>query len=202
MTRVLKMLAGGGLAAVLGMVLFGLSGGFTADGAEAQAPPARPARFVGTVTIDGAPAPDGTVVEARIGTASCGVTAVGGAAGAGRYVLDVQAFEPSGVNCGTDGATVSFVVGGRPATVSGDSSWTDYELNTANLAVVTATASPSPSASASPSGTATATATPRAPQTGNGIAGDGSSNAWMFAVLGVAALAFGVGGAAIARRGR
>ena len=198
MTKVLRMLAGGGLAAVLGMVLLGLSGGFAADGAEAQAPPARPARFVGSVTVDGAPAPAGTTVEARVGTASCGVTTVFHQGGQARYALDVQAFEPSGaLNCGTDGATVSFVVGGQAATVVGDSTWNDYHLNEGDLVVVTATATPT-----TPTG-GTATPTPRPPVTGGGLdEASGGSNVWLLAVLGAGVVAFGAGGAAVARRGR
>lgn len=195
MTKVLKMLAGGGLAAVLGVVLLGLSGALGATEVEAQAPPARPARFVGSVTIDGAPAPAGTVIEARIGSASCGVTTVFTQGAEARYAFDVQALQPSGaLNCGTDGATVTFVVGGKLAQQTG--TWRDYDLNTVNLTVVTPT--PTPSASASPSGSAT----PKPPTTGAGLESDGSSNAWVLAILGAGVLAFGVGGAAVARRGR
>lgn len=198
MTKVLKMLAGGGLAAVLGVVLLGLSGSFGATDAAAQAPPARPARFVGSVTIDGTPAPAGTVIEARIGSASCGVTTVFTQGSEARYAFDVQALQPSGaLNCGTDGATVTFVVGGKLAAQTG--TWRDYDLNTVNLTVVTPT--PTPSASASPT-SGSATATPKPPVTGAGTASDGSSNAWLLAILGAGVLAFGVGGAAVARRGR
>lgn len=196
MTKVLKMLAGGGLAAVLGVVLLGLSGALGATDVEAQAPPARPARFVGSVVINGAPAPAGTVVEARVGSASCGVTTVFSQGAESRYAMDVQALQPSGaLNCGTDGATVSFVVGGKAAQQTG--TWRDYDLNTVNLTVV----DPTPTPSATPTG-GTATATPRPPTTGGGLEGAGSSNAWLLAVLGAGVLAFGVGGAAVARRGR
>ena len=84
------------------------------------------------------------------------------------------------------------MVGGKLAGQTG--TWRDYDLNTVNLTVVTPT--PTPSASASPS------ATPKPPVTGAGTASDGSSNAWLLAILGAGVLAFGVGGAAVARRGR
>lgn len=197
MTKVLKMLAGGGLAAVLGVVLLGLSGALGATEVEAQAPPARPARFVGSVTINGAPAPAGTVIEARIGSASCGVTTVFPQGAEARYAFDVQALQPSGaLNCGTDGATVTFVVGGQTAQQTG--TWRDYDLNTVNLTVVTPT--PTPSVSATPTGTATST--PKPPPTGAGLESDGGSSAWMLAILGAGVLAFGAGAAAVARRGR
>ncbi|MGE5596646.1 MAG: hypothetical protein ACM3S1_11505 [Hyphomicrobiales bacterium] len=203
MTKVLRTLAFGGFAAMLGVVLLGFSGAFSAQQAEAQSPPARPSRFVGSVTIDGAPAPVGTVVEARIGDANCGSTTVFTANGESRYSIDVQAHEPNGPDCGTDGATVVFVVGGRVANETGE--WHDYQLGTVNLTVTAPTATATATAT-QPGGTATTTATqtstPKPPPSGTGLADSDGTPAWLFVALGLGVLAFGVGGAAVARRSR
>lgn len=190
MTKVLKMLGGGGLAAVLGVVLLGLSGALNAQTVSAESPPNPPARFVGSVKVDGANAPAGTTVEARIGSTTCGVSTVFTAGGESRYTLDSPALDPGATpNCGTDGAVVTFWVGGKKANETG--SWANYQLNTVNLTVTTPTATP-----------ATASPTPKPPTTGN-FASDGeSSAAWLFVVLGLGALAFGVGGVTVARRSR
>ena len=52
MSKVLRTLLGGGLAAVLGALLFGYAGVFGAQGVEAQSPPTPPSRFAGTVTLE------------------------------------------------------------------------------------------------------------------------------------------------------
>lgn len=202
MTKVLRMLAGGGFAALLGVVLLGVSGAFSADVASAESPPGRPSRFVGAVTVDGAKVAAGTVIEARIGDASCGVTTTFDQGGQARYSLDVPALDPgASPNCGTDGATVTFLIGGKPAAETGV--WHDYQLGQVDLSYTTPTATPeTPSPTASPSATPR-TGTPGGPVTGSGLAADGgSSNAMLFVVLGLGALAFGVGGAAIAKRSR
>lgn len=206
MTKVLKMLGGGGLAAVLGVVLLGLSGALNASTVSAESPPNPPSRIVGSVKVDGVNAPAGTTVEARIGNASCGVTTVFTANNESRYAVDVPALDPGATpNCGTDGAVISFFVGGRKANETG--TWANYQLGTVNLTVTTqatATASPSASPGASPSASAAVpSATVRPPATGNTADGAGESAAiWLFALVGMGALAFGVGGATIARRGR
>lgn len=193
MTKVLKMLGGGGLAAVLGVVLLGLSGALMATTVSAESPPNPPSRIVGSVKIDGANAPAGTTIEAKIGNATCGVTTVFTAGGESRYTVDVPALDPgANPNCGTDGAVISFMVGGKKANETG--TWANYQLGTVNLTVTTATATPS--ASASPS------ATPKAPVTGNSPASNETTAIWLFAVLGMGALAFGVGGITVARRSR
>ncbi|MCZ7577361.1 MAG: hypothetical protein M5U18_10120 [Dehalococcoidia bacterium] len=82
----------------------------------AQSPPNPPSRFVGSVTVDGTPAPAGTLIEVRIGATTCGVTTVFMASGEARYVVDSPALDPSAApNCGTESSTVSFYVGGRLA---------------------------------------------------------------------------------------
>lgn len=202
MTKVLKMLGSIGLAAMMGVALLG------ASVALAESPPAPPARFAGTVTVNGAKVPAGTVIEARIGNTSCGTTSTFDQGGNANYVLDVPALDPGATpNCGTEGAAVSFFVGGQLATQTG--SWLNYQLNLLNLTVVTATATPTGTAPGG-DGTATVTVTatsttattPRPPATGTGSAGDSSTAILLFAALGLGAVAFGVGGAAVARRSR
>jgi len=190
MTKVLKLLGGGSLAAVLGIVLFAASGALGVSTVSAESPPSPPARFVGSVMVDGAAPAGGTLIEARIGNAPCGASTVFMAGGEARYALDSPALDPGATpNCGVDGAVVSFYIGGKKANETG--TWKNYELNTVNLTYTTPTA------------TATTTATPKAPVTGNFEGTTSSSSAsWLYAVLGLGALAFGVGGATVARRSR
>jgi hypothetical protein len=183
MTKVLKLLGGGSLAAVLAVFMF-------AAVASAESPPSPPARFVGSVKIDGANAPAGTLIEARIGNTTCGATTVFASGSEARYALDSPALDPGATpNCGVEGAVVSFYVGGKKANETG--SWANYQLNTVNLTVTTPTTTPG-------------TATPKPPVTGtNSItSGSDASATWLYVALGLGALAFGVGGTAVARRSR
>jgi hypothetical protein len=191
MTKILKMLGAVGLTAVLGIALFGAT-------ALADSPPAPPARFVGSVTVNGAPATAGTAITAVIGSTTCGTTSVFLSGAEARYTVDSPALDPGATpNCGTDGATVSFTVGGVKANETGV--WHSYQLNTVNLTVTTATATVTPSASATPA--KTATATPKGPTTGSGVDTSNSGTAiWLFVALGLGALAFGVGGVSYARK--
>jgi hypothetical protein len=206
MTKVVRMLTGSGLAAVLGVVMLGFSGAFSAQEAQAESPPNPPSRFAGSVLVDGAAPPAGTTLTARVGNTNCGQTGTFNVGSQSRYVLDVPALDPGATpNCGTDGATVTFWIGERRAQETG--SWANYRLSELNLTFVTPTPTPTaatPSGSPSPGATTTvtATSTPRPPVTGNGVFDGGSSAAWLFAALGLGALAFGVGGATVARRGR
>ncbi len=69
-----------------------------------------PQRFYGAVQLNGASAPNGTPINGLINGITCGSTS----AQDGRYVLDVgQPSAPTG--CFTDGATVTFTVGGLTA---------------------------------------------------------------------------------------
>ena len=144
MTKVMKMLGGSGLAAVLGVVLLGFSGAFNATTVSAESPPNPPSRFVGSVKVDGANAPAGTTIEAKIGTTTCGVASVFAAGGESRYALDSPALDPgANPNCGTDGAVVTFYIGGKLAAETGK--WANYQLGTVNLTYTTpvaATATP------------------------------------------------------------
>lgn len=185
MTKLFRMLAVGGLAAVLGLV--------TVASVFAESPPNPPARFAGSVKVDGAAPPAGTRIEARIGSTTCGVTTTFAAGGESRYVLDAPALDPgANPNCGTDGAVVSFWIGDRKAAETG--SWKNYQLNEVNLTYTTPTPTPAPSA--------TATATPRPPTTGNVAGSSDASSTWLFAALGLGALAFGAAGMTAARRKR
>lgn len=191
MTKFLKMLGAVAATAVLGIALLGGT-------ALADSPPAPPARFVGSVTVNGQPAAAGSAITAVIGSTTCGTTAVFMSGAEARYAVDSPALDPGATpNCGTDGATVSFTVNGAKANETGV--WHSYQLNTVNLTVTTATATPS----ASPTGSATVvkTATPKGPATGSGVdTSNGGTAIWLFVALGLGALAFGVGGVSFARK--
>ena len=193
MSKVMKMLGGSGLVAVLGVMLLGFSGAFNATTVSAESPPNPPSRFVGSVKIDGTNAPAGTTIEAKIGTTTCGVASAFTASGETRYSLDSPALDPgANPNCGTDGAVVTFYIGGKLANETGK--WANYQLGTVNLTYTTPT--PAPAASATPA------KTPAAPNPGNSGSSGESTAIWLFAVLGMGALAFGVGGVTAARRSR
>jgi hypothetical protein len=197
MSKLSRSLIGSVSAAVLGVLLFGFSGAFTAHEAAAESPPTPPARFAGSVTLDGAPVAPGTVITAVIGSASCGATSSYTSGAEARYNLDVPALDPGAApNCGTEGASVTFYVGAIKATEVG--SWKNYELNIVNLTAVTPKPSPSPT-----SGGGGAVVTPKPPATGNGtLAASDGNNAWLFAILGLGTVALGAAGAVAARRGR
>lgn len=157
--------------------------------AAAQAPPEPPARFVGSVVVDGAPAPAGTTIEARVGATTCGVANVFMLGSEARYTLDA-AGAISQPGCGTDGAQVRFYVGGAAAQTG---AWRNYELNTLNLSVSAAT----PTATS----TVVVTPTPGAPVAGTGMGTGSSPSAWWLvsaALLGSLGFA-GAGWAAVRR---
>jgi len=216
MSKFAKWLGGIGFAAALGIMLFGLSGAFSPTGAAAETPPNPPARFGGTVKVDGVTPPAGTVVEARIGSTSCGVTSVDSA---GRYIIEVAAFDPGAKpNCGTyndatnTGSVVTFYVGGQLASQTGICK--NFQFNPLDLTVVTVTPTVTvtvPAGTTTPTGTATTpggtgttapSTTPRPPVAGQVTSSDDSSMLLVLAIVGIGALAFGVGGTAVARRGR
>ena len=182
-----KALLPGFLAASL------LASALFATTVAAQSPPIPPARFAGSVTLNGTPAPAGTPIEARVGTAVCGTTTVFIEGGASRYVVDVAANDAEHPGCGTPGISVSFFVSGQAA---GSGEWVNFDLNQLNLVATASTPTATPSAT--PTGTAPApapaTGTPRAPTTGSGMASDGDGLAWglgagavLLAVISVAA---------------
>lgn len=155
----------------------------------AQSPPNPPSRFVGSVTVDGAPAPAGTLVEVRIGASTCGVTTVFMASGEARYSVDSPALDPSTApNCGTEASVVSFYVGGRLAAQTAQ--WRNWELNQVNLTVTAATP------------TAVPTPTPRVPSAGNSMGADyGFSPLWIASMATLAIIGFAGMGWAAVRRG-
>ncbi len=167
-----------------------IAGGSITGGALAQSAPEPPSRFAGTVTIDGQPAAPGTPVEARVGDVSCGVTTVFASGGQSRYVIDV-ASAASQPGCGTPGATVTFVVAGRPAGQVG--SWRNFELSQLDLAVT----SPTPTPTTAPA----ATPTPRPPVAGTGLSSPGGpSGWWLVSMAALASLGFAGMGWAASRR--
>ena len=175
MTKVLKWL-GGGLAVAMLLGAVGLYGGASA---QAQSPPTPPARFVGTVAIDGVAAAAGTAIVAKIGEATCETTSVFTSGGESRYAIDVPASEPTNSpDCGAEGSSVSFYVGGKKADQEGE--WRNFDLNVLNL-TVTPPAAP--------------------PDTGTGVGSSTSSTTLpLAAVLGIATLVLGLGGLALSRR--
>lgn len=192
MTKVFKWLGG----AVAGIALFGAVGVMGASDVAAESPPAPPAKFAGNVTIDGQPAGPGTVIQARVGDASCGVGTVFMSGAEARYTLEVPALDPGATpNCGTEGASVSFWVGDQMAQETG--SWLNYQLNILNLTVVSETETPSetPTTPGTPN-------TPVPPATGSGVTGNSASTSttWLFAAVALGVVAFGAAGAAAARR--
>ncbi len=158
-----------GLALLLGLV------GMSAGAAIAQgAPPNPPARFAGTVTVDGTAAGAGASVVASVGGAVCATTAVNAA---GTYVVDVSAA------CGGAGTTVSFTVDGAAAAET--TAWSNSALNVSNLTVTTPVEEP---AVEEPAVEEPAAETPAAPATGSGLATTSSTQAMLLALLGLTLL--------------
>ena len=163
--------------------------------AFAQAPPNPPSRFAGSVTINGAPAPAGASIQAKVGAANCGSAAVFIEAGQSRYVVDVPAADGTNAGCGTDGATVTFLVNGVQAAQTGQ--WANFKLSDLNLTVGGAATA---TATATTTGTAAATSTPRPPTTGSGTEGGAETSWLLLTVLGGVALGAGATAAAVTRR--
>ena len=158
-----------GLALLLGLV------GMSAGAAIAQgAPPNPPARYAGTVTVDGTAAAAGASVQAWGGGAVCATTAVNAA---GTYVVDVSA------SCGGAGTTVAFSVDGALATET--AAWSNSALNVTNLTVTTPVEEP---AAEEPAAEEPAAETPAAPATGSGLATTSSTQAMLLALLGLTLL--------------
>ena len=157
-----------GLALLLGLV------GMSAGAAIAQgAPPNPPARYAGTVTVDGTAAAAGASVQAWVDGAVCATTAVNAA---GTYVVDVSAA------CGGAGTTVAFSVDGALATET--AAWSNSALNVTNLTVTTPVEEPAAEEPAEEP----AAETPAAPATGSGLATTSSTQAMLLALLGLTLL--------------
>src|SRR4051794_16206356 len=139
----LRVAGGLGAAALLGGMALSAAGG------DAQTP-ATPtpasnvggpsgvpsARFYGSVTSSGAPVPTGATVTATIGGVACGFGTVSGST----YVVDVQAI----AGCTAPGATVSFSVGGMPASQTG--TLPNIPGNAVNLNLTVSAPTPVPTA--------------------------------------------------------
>jgi hypothetical protein len=200
MSKVLRVLATAGLAAVAASALF-----LGASVASADTPDA-PSVFAGNVTLDGAPAPLGTVIESRIaGNTTCATYIVVGTPGI--YTIQHPAYDPNAFPCGgTLNQDVQFYVNGLLATESPNGVWDNRTGQNVNLSAVTPpTATATVPGDGTPGvGTATATATAKPPVTGQGLSsGSGSSGAaWALLALGAGAVAFGASGVAVARRSR
>ena len=162
-------------AAMLGLALLLGVEGMSAGAAIAQgAPPNPPARYAGTVTVDGTAAAAGASVQAWVGGAVCATTAVNAA---GTYVVDVSAA------CGGAGTTVAFSVDGALATET--AAWSNSALNVTNLTVTTPVEEP---AAEEPAAEEPAAETPAAPATGSGLATTSSTQAMLLALLGLTLL--------------
>jgi len=152
-------------------------------------PPTPPNRFFGDVTLDGAPAPAGTNVSADIGGNVCGQTTVEADS---TYVLDVVSSGQT-AGCGTEGASVSFTVGGSPA---GTQAWSSGQFSELDLAGAAAPPTVVPPTVVPP--------TPRpSPAPGTGGYLDGGSGAWwLYTAAGLSLLLLGTAGVAAYRRTR
>ncbi|MBK6318597.1 MAG: hypothetical protein IPI85_10760 [Dehalococcoidia bacterium] len=180
--RAIRMATAAAMAAAL-------AGALVAGTALGQSPPNPPSRFVGNVTVNGTQPPPGTLIEARIGSSTCGVSTVFYANGEARYALDSPALDPnSSPGCGADGSAVSFFIGGQKANETG--SWANYRLNTINLTVTQAVPTAAPPAK-----------TPAAPVAGSTVSsGPGTSLPLIEFMLVAAAL--GLAGVGVASRVR
>ena len=192
MSKTRKFLRQLGLAAVAAAITSAL----VVSVAGAQSPPTPPSRFVGNVTVNGAPAAAGTTIEARIGGTTCGVTTVFMSGAEARYALDSPALDPAqNPACGVDGSVVQFYVGGQLANETG--SWANYRLNTVNLTVTPAAVPTTP-----PPAAATPTRTPGAPQAGDSFTSGGGAPSIPLMEAMLVATAIGLAGVAVAARAR
>jgi hypothetical protein len=183
MTLSWKALRRGALVAAVVTLLSSLM----AASVSAQ-PPTPPNRFFGDVTLNGAPAAAGTAVAASVGGAACGQTTV---QADGTYVLDVVSSGQT-AGCGTEGASVSFTVGGSPA---GTATWSSGQFTELDLA-----GAPAPPTVAPPT-VAPVTPTPQVVTGTGGYLDGGSGTAWWtYAAAGLSVLLLGTAGAAAYRR--
>jgi hypothetical protein len=171
---------------VLVVAVVALLSSLMAASVSAQ-PPTPPNRFFGSVT--GAAA--GANVTAMIGSATCGQITV---KADGTYVLDVVSSAQT-TGCGTEGASISFSVGGNPA---GTATWSSGKFTPLDL---TAGAAPTTEPStAVPATVKPVTATPVI-ITGTGGYLDGSGTAWwVYTAAGLGLLLLGTAGVTAYRR--
>jgi hypothetical protein len=161
----------------------------TATPAELPCTPPFPGTFHGTVTIDGAPAPDGVTITALIDGTAWGTATTSD----GTYTVTIPEPVPQYPPCfpGVPATTVvSFqcdsVSAAETAIYNPSAGVVDANLTCGPLATPVATATPE--ATATPVATATPTATPEVlPPTGmGGMSGDGGFMWWPLALAAAA----------------
>ena len=148
-------------------------------------PPTPPNRFFGDVAGGAA----GTDVTATVGGTVCGQTTVQADS---TYVLDVVSSGQT-AGCGTEGASVSFTVGGSPA---GTAAWSSGQFTEQDLAGAAA-----PPTVAPPT-VAPVTPTPRVVTGTGGYLDDGGTAWWLYTAAGLSLLLLGTAGVAAYRRTR
>jgi hypothetical protein len=151
-------------------------------------PPTPPNRFFGNVTIGGKAAPAGTNVSAMIGGNVCGQTTVKDDS---TYVLDVVSSGQT-AGCGTEGASVSFTVGGNPA---GSGTWSSGKFTSMDLAGQAAQPTAVPTVKP-------VTPTPVVVTGTGGYLDSGGTAWWVYMAAGLALLLLGTAGVAAYRRPR
>ena len=174
-----------GIGAVVAGAALLLASFLPATGSVSAQPPTPPNRVFGDATLDGVAAPAGTNVAATIGGTSCGQTTV---AADSTYVLDVVSSGQT-AGCGTEGATVSFTVGGCDA---GTGTWSSGQFTELDLAGVCAPPPPPPP----PAPTATPVVVTG---TGGYLGGDSGTPSWAYLAGGLSLL-LTAGGLAAYRR--
>ncbi|KPK21641.1 MAG: hypothetical protein AMJ76_02085, partial [Dehalococcoidia bacterium SM23_28_1] len=149
--------------------------------------PVIPTTYTGTVTIDGAPAPDGTIIAALD---SEGAEWGSVSTSAGSYVIDVPESMPATAPC-FPGGTISFTCDGTTANeTSADA--TGPPPKTLNLTCGAPAVTPTPTATVEPTPTPTVTVEPTPtptvlPPTGmGGMSGDGGFMWWPLALAAAA----------------
>lgn len=142
--------------------------------------PVFPTTFAGTVTIDGAPAPDGTTITALD---SEGVSWATASTSGGSYNMDVPATMPVSEPC-FPGGTISFTCDGASATETGSATGglKDLNLTCGPIASPTATVTVVPTVQPTP----TATPTVLPPTGMGGMSGDGGFMWWPLALTAAA----------------
>lgn len=198
---------------VIGALLFAVAGvmvavaafGLHQSAGSVEAQPLPPAKFYGTVTVNGAPAPVGSDIRAKVNGEICGQALVKGIDGVGANAYNVDVLHSGQqAGCGNVGDTVTFEWASTPTgsefMLCGSGTWDNTHFNQLNLvcgAAPTATPTPSPSTTGQPTPTPSQPA--KAPVTGSGPA-DGSFAWWPLALS--AAIVAAAGGLVALRRAR
>jgi hypothetical protein len=145
--------------------------------------PVIPSTYTGTVTVDGVPAVDGTIIAALD---SNGVEWATTTTSGGIYVMEVPATMPVSEPC-FPGGTISFQC--DDVTADQDSTQATGIPKTLNLTCGGAAPTPTPTATPKPEATPTPTATPTLQPPDTGMGGMGSDGGFMWWPLALAAAA-------------